>query len=57
MSLRWYYQLLMEEVGPVSVDQIRDLLDKGTLTDDHLVRSESSADWTTIAAVKLYISL
>ena len=52
MSSRWYYQMLMEEFGPVTVEQLRVLFDEGTLSDADLVRSETDDDWTAFAAVK-----
>ena len=52
MSSRWYYQMLMEEFGPVTVEQLRELFEEGTLGDADLVRSETDDVWTTVAAVK-----
>ena len=52
MSARWYYQMLMEEFGPVTVEQLRDLFEEGTLSNADLVRSETDDAWTTVAAVK-----
>ncbi len=52
MSSRWYYQMLMEEFGPVTVEQLRELFDDGTLSDGDLVRSEADDVWTSLAAVK-----
>ena len=52
MSSRWYYQMLMEVFGPVTVEQLRELFDDGTLSDGDLVRSEADDVWTPLAAVK-----
>lgn len=52
MSPRWYYQMLMEEFGPVTVEQLRDLFEAGTLSNADLVRSETGDAWTTVVAVK-----
>ena len=52
MSSRWYYQMLMEEFGPVTAEQLRELFEEGTLSDFDLVRCETDDVWTTIAAVK-----
>ncbi|MBC7966615.1 MAG: DUF4339 domain-containing protein [Fuerstia sp.] len=52
MSSRWYYQMLMEEFGPVTVEQLRELFNDGTLGDADLVRSEVDDVWTPLAAVK-----
>lgn len=42
MSSRWFYQLLTQEFGPVSIEQLHDLLQTGILASDDLVRSEDS---------------
>ena len=52
MSSRWYYQMLMEEFGPVTVEQLRELFNDGTLGDGDLVRSEADDVWTPLAAMK-----
>ncbi len=52
MSDRWYYQLLMEEFGPVSEAYILELLACGTLGEGDLVRSEAGGDWMLISAMK-----
>jgi hypothetical protein len=53
MENRWYYQLFMEEFGPVSESMVRQLLEDGTLGSGDLIRAENSADWVpaeTLAA-------
>ncbi len=52
MSDRWYYQLLIEEFGPVSEEFILELLTCGTLGEGDLVRSEAGGDWMLISAMK-----
>lgn len=52
MSSRWYYQMLMEEFGPVTDEQLRELFKEGTLSEADLVRNENTDDWTTFAAMK-----
>jgi hypothetical protein len=52
MSDRWYYQLLMEEFGPVSQEYIFEQLACGTLGEGDLVRSEAGGDWMLISAMK-----
>jgi hypothetical protein len=52
MSSRWYYQLLIEEFGPVTAGQLRELLESGTLSDGDLVRQESSEMWVPISDVR-----
>ncbi|HRA89068.1 MAG TPA: DUF4339 domain-containing protein [Planctomycetaceae bacterium] len=53
MSSRWYYQMLMEEFGPVTAEQLDDLFQDGTLSEDDLVRSEVSPDWIPLAELNL----
>jgi len=52
MSSRWYYQLMIEEFGPVNAEQLRELLECGTLSDGDLVRQESSEIWIPISDVR-----
>ena len=52
MSDRWYYQLLLEEFGPVSTEHVLELLTNGTLGDGDLVRSEAGGDWMLISVMK-----
>lgn len=52
MSSRWYYQLMIEEFGPVNTEQLRELLESGTLSDGDLVRQESSEIWIPISDVR-----
>lgn len=55
MSSRWYYQMLMEEFGPVTGEQLRELLTEGTLNDDDLVRRESDEKWIAISAARQFV--
>lgn len=52
MSDRWYYQLLLEEFGPVSGDQVLQLITIGTLSEGDLVRNEAGGEWMLISAMK-----
>lgn len=52
MSDRWYYQLLMEEFGPVSKEYVWELVCEGTLGENELVRKARGGDWMTISAMK-----
>lgn len=52
MSDRWYYQLLLEEFGPVSGDQVLQLVTIGTLSEGDLVRNEAGGQWMLISAMK-----
>lgn len=51
MASRWYYQMLMEEFGPVTVEQLRELFIDGTLGERDLVRSEADDAWISLASV------
>jgi len=44
--------MLMEEFGPVTVEQLRELFEEGTLSQADLVRCETDDAWTTFGAVK-----
>ncbi len=52
MSSKWYYQLLFEEFGPVTAEQLQELLECGTLGDGDLVRQESSESWIPVSDVR-----
>ena len=52
MSSRWYYQLLTEEFGPVTVEQLHDMLQTGTLDESDLVRNEAGDDWVPLSDLK-----
>ena len=45
---RWYYKLLTEVFGPVSVAQLHEMVAAGTLSASDPVRSENSETWITI---------
>ena len=42
----------MPSAVTATVEQLRELAEEGTLSDADLVRSETSDDWTTFAAVR-----
>lgn len=44
----WYYELLDEAHGPVSTDEIQQMVADGQLTDDDRIRTESSEEWITV---------
>lgn len=48
--------MLMEEFGPITVEQLRELFEEGVLNEADLVRSENGDVWTTMAAVKSSLS-
>lgn len=56
MSDRWYYQMLLEEFGPVTTQQLEQLIDEGTLSADDLVRPEESTKWITVASRESYLA-
>ncbi len=43
--------MLMEEFGPVTAEQIRQLRSEGTLADDDLVRREDQNDWQPLSTL------
>ena len=48
---KWFYELLSEEFGPVTSEQIRELVLDGTLSASDRVRQENSDTWITAAEV------
>lgn len=48
----WYYELLDESHGPVSTDEIQEMVADGQLTDDDRIRPESSEEWITVTDLK-----
>jgi hypothetical protein len=48
----WFYQIMGEEIGPVSSSQLTELADKGIVTIDTLVRKEQAGDWITADRLK-----
>ncbi len=51
MTTQWYYQLLMEEFGPVSDSAILELIDDGTLSSTDLVRPDDSHQWIPVSSL------
>jgi len=56
MSHRWYYQMLLEEFGPVTQQQLQQLIDEGTLSADDLVRPETSTEWFAVGTLEGHIA-
>ncbi len=56
MPDRWYYQMLLEEFGPVTTEQLEQLIDEGTLSADDLVRPEDSTKWLTVATRETHLA-
>ena len=54
MSERWYYQMLMEEFGPVTEREILQLLRDQMLSPTDLVRRESAAEWIAASEVPFF---
>ncbi len=46
--MRWFYRLMSEEFGPVTGDQIHELLQSGILALDDEIRPEESASWIRV---------
>lgn len=45
----WFYELLNEQFGPTSEQEIRELIELGSLSDTDLLRSVDSDHWITVA--------
>jgi hypothetical protein len=48
MSMQWHYVQNGKSLGPVSEDQLKDMLTSGALRPDDLVWQEGMANWTAI---------
>ncbi len=48
MSL-WFYELLNEQFGPTSEQEIRDLIELGSLSDNDRLRAADGNEWITVA--------
>ena len=46
MASRWFYKAFDQELGPVSFQDLAEMVRAGTLTEDDRVRREFSEDWT-----------
>ena len=44
----WYYELLMEEFGPVPLADVQQLIADGVLSDSDRVRADSTEDWLSL---------
>lgn len=49
MAQRWYYQMLMEDFGPVTAEQVSALIEEGTLSETDLIRAEDSDQWFEVS--------
>lgn len=45
----WYYELLMDQVGPVPRSQLESLIDDGILATSDRIRNAASTDWISVA--------
>lgn len=46
---QWYYELLSEQFGPASEQEIHELIEVGTLSESDRVRHEESEQWMSVA--------
>lgn len=46
---KWYYQLMTEEFGPVSLDQLKLMIDDHVLSSSDQVRTEDSDGWIPVS--------
>ena len=56
MASQWFYQVMGEQVGPVSSSDLRNLAQHGTLSADTLVRKAPSSDWVLAERVQGLLS-
>lgn len=51
----WYYELLNETHGPVSTDEIQQMVAEGQLSAGNRIRPESSEEWITVTDLKTLV--
>jgi hypothetical protein len=51
MAAGWFCELLGKEVGPLSVEQLRAMVQRGRLTGEHVVKQGPDGQWTKIAQI------
>jgi|GEM_PF-6878715 len=51
MAKKWYCKSGKKELGPLNSQQLKELVEKGKLTRDHLIRPDSSKDWVKASEV------
>lgn len=51
MSSEWYYQLFGEEFGPVTLEDLEDLVASETLAPTDLVRQGTSGGWKAVSSI------
>lgn len=51
----WYYELLNETHGPVSTDDIQQMVADGQLSEADRIRPESSEEWITVTDLKALV--
>lgn len=51
MSKEWWYSIQSERKGPISSEELRALIEKGTLNDQHLVWKQGLENWLPVAEV------
>ncbi len=52
MTDQWYYRMFGEEFGPVAVEKLREMADKGTVGASDEVRSARSSRWVSAGSVE-----
>ena len=48
---QWYYQVMDELLGPVSLDELKDKLKDGEIDDGSLVRQGTGGEWATVSDI------
>lgn len=52
MDQQWFWQTAGEQYGPLSIEEIEDLVRRGRVSDDDQIRLDGSADWLPAVQVK-----
>ena len=55
-QLNWYYQIMGQEFGPVSSDQLKALASNRTIAEDSQIRKSDTTNWVTADRVKGLLS-
>lgn len=53
----WHYAIENSQAGPVSPEELSQLLQQGTLTQESLIWKEGMADWEPVSAVPLFAQM
>lgn len=51
MRSRWFFKLFDQEMGPVDIQELQEMLSAGTLEADDVVRREGTYDWVRVRSL------